>query len=254
LKKTTRNIFVRIGYILFIGAFMTLVISAKISRDHEEVTDVKVGIDHTSGNFFITEENVRVALAELLPESGSLIQTKDLKKLEARLKEMPQAERSNVYVNNTGQLSIEVRQRKPLYRVIRSDGTSYYVDHQGHKFPCSRKYTARVPVVTGFIADNGQDTGLISSAINRQLMEVFSAFTDEPFWSAQFGQLEVTDKGELQLIPRVGDHVVMLGNSGDLENKLKRLRIFYHEGLEKAGWNTYRIINLKYKDQVVCTK
>ena len=254
MNKPTRNIFVKVGYILFLGLFTTLVISAKINRDQQVVTDLSVSIDHTTGNFFITEEDVMESIQELIPSSDVSLHPKDLNALESKLNILPQVEKSNAFVNNTGQLSIEIVQRQPLYRVIRADGKSYYVDHNGYKFPVSDKYTARVGVATGYIADDGSTSGMISSNINQHLHKVFSNLDSDKFWSAQFGQLEVSDKGELKLIPRLGDHVVLLGDTDDLDGKLQRLRIFYHEGLSKAGWDTYKIINVKYKDQVVCTK
>ena len=151
MKRTTRNIFVKLGYMLFLGMFMTLVISAKIMRDQQVVTDLSIRIDHTSGNFFITEDAVISALDEFLPDSGSMLHTKDLKELESKLGNIPQVKHSNVFISNTGQLSIEVIQRSPLFRVIKQSGASYYTDDWGFKFPVSSKYTARVPVATGFI-------------------------------------------------------------------------------------------------------
>ncbi|MCP4123808.1 MAG: hypothetical protein GY751_18825 [Bacteroidetes bacterium] len=239
---------------LFIGIFMTLVISAKMNRDQQVVSDLTIDIDHTSGNFFITEQDVRASINEILPDSGSMLHTKDLKELENKLDNIPQIGHSNVFVNNTGQLSIEVIQRSPLYRMIRANGTSYYVDAGGYKFPVSDKYTARVPVVTGFIADNGENVGLIGSDLGYELHELFTALDKDPLWKAQFGQVDITSKGELELIPRVGRHVVQIGNTSGLEDKLKRLKVFYMEGLTRAGWDTYKTINVKYKDQVVCKK
>ena len=56
------------------------------------------------------------------------------------------------------------------------------------------------------------------------------------------------------MIPRVGNHSVIIGDDSFLDDKFSKLFIFYREGLNKKGWNNYSSINLKYKDQVVCTK
>lgn len=233
---------------------MMLAISAKIDRDKQVVSDMVIKIDHTSGNFFITESDVLKALNESLPDSGATIQTEHLRDLELKLEQMPQIDESNVFVDNVGHLSINVKQRQPVYRVIRQNMKSYYVDKDGFKFPVSNKYTASVPVVTGFIADNGKDEGPIETDLSVEIRKVMQKIIADEFLSAQFGQLDVTAKGELELIPRVGKHIVQLGNSNDIDKKLKRLEIFYEEGLKKSGWNSYRIINVKYKDQIVCTK
>ena len=37
-------------------------------------------------------------------------------------------------------------------------------------------------------------------------------------------------------------------------NKFEKLKVFYRYGLGKVGWDRYSMINLKYHNQVVCTK
>ena len=60
--------------------------------------------------------------------------------------------------------------------------------------------------------------------------------------------------GDMELVPRVGDHTILIGDDQQIHEKFEKLFLFYMEGLNKAGWNKYKVINLKYKDQVVCTK
>jgi len=64
----------------------------------------------------------------------------------------------------------------------------------------------------------------------------------------------VNERHELELIPRKGNHVVLLGDTQELKEKMNKLFIFYTQGLNKIGWNNYQVINIKYKNQVVCSK
>ena len=59
---------------------------------------------------------------------------------------------------------------------------------------------------------------------------------------------------EFEIIPRVGAHQILLGNAENLELKFRNLKILYEEGLAYEGWNKYEIINLKYNNQVICSK
>jgi cell division protein FtsQ len=59
---------------------------------------------------------------------------------------------------------------------------------------------------------------------------------------------------DLELIPRVGNHTIILGNVSDLQEKFNKLMIFYKEAMPKVGWNKYKTLNLKYKNQIVCKK
>jgi cell division protein FtsQ len=84
----------------------------------------------------------------------------------------------------------------------------------------------------------------------------------DDFWTSQIVQINVlgSDVGawqepQLELVPRVGSHIILLGTlDGDETAKLRKLRLFYSEGMPHAGWDSVSYINIKYKDQIVCTK
>jgi cell division protein FtsQ len=52
----------------------------------------------------------------------------------------------------------------------------------------------------------------------------------------------------------MGQHKIVIGKSSDLKKKITKLKAFYKHGLEEIGWDKYKILNLKYENQVVCTK
>jgi cell division protein FtsQ len=47
---------------------------------------------------------------------------------------------------------------------------------------------------------------------------------------------------------------VVFGSIENYEEKFRNLEAFYKKGLPVSGWNLYKEINLKYKNQIVCTK
>ena len=67
-------------------------------------------------------------------------------------------------------------------------------------------------------------------------------------------QLHINENKEIELIPRVGNHIILLGSDEGLEAKFEKLMLFYQKGVQQIGWNQYSTINLKYKDQLVCLK
>ena len=76
----------------------------------------------------------------------------------------------------------------------------------------------------------------------------------DKFLNAQIEQLFVNKELDWVLIPKVGNHTIVLGSAEDLEAKFKKLKLFYKKAMKNIGWDKYRTINLKYKNQVVCTK
>lgn len=99
-----------------------------------------------------------------------------------------------------------------------------------------------------------------------KLVNFVKSIENDDFWGAQIVQINVLGGGlesgtgswkepQLELVPRTGDHIVLLGGlDGQEREKLNKLRLFYRNGLWHEGWNEFRYINIKYKDQIVCTK
>jgi cell division protein FtsQ len=77
---------------------------------------------------------------------------------------------------------------------------------------------------------------------------------EEELWNAQIEQIQVTAGGEVELIPRVGNHIIALGQPSDYAQKFDKLKIFYEKGLDEVGWDRYSRINLNYGNQVIATK
>ena len=89
---------------------------------------------------------------------------------------------------------------------------------------------------------------------SHQLLEVVRVLDRSEFWKAQVEQINVTRDGQIELVPRVGDHLLILGTADNVEDKLERLMNFYSKGLDNVGWNKYRSISVAYDGQVVCKK
>ena len=131
--------------------------------------------------------------------------------------------------------------------------------------PLSNKYTAHVLIASGNINLNytkliALQRGNIDSKAEDnnyklllELRQLASFIYHDKFWRAQIEQIYVTKSG-FELIPRVGTHVIEFGGVENYDNKFRNLRALYMQGLPKAGWNMYKRINLKYENQVICTK
>ena len=244
-----------------------LVILGFIDKQQDERTceEIVIKIDRSNGNFFIDEEDVnQMVYHEMDTVVGRSIESIDAAKLEHKLNNHPTISRAEVYKTLAGELIVEVQQRTPIVRIFSFAGDSYYLDSTGKVMPPSSKYTSRVLVANGHIYDNFLEVNQLNAVnlhdtLSEELIidDIFrfaNYVRNDPFWSLQIEQLYVNKEMELELIPRVGNHRIVFGDASDLEGKFKKLRIFYDKGLSKTGWNEYSVINLKFADQVVCTK
>jgi cell division protein FtsQ len=249
-----------IVYMIFVPGFVS-------SRYNDQICEqINVNILDSLTNRFVTEEDITDLLLEkksgILGYSLKGINTLELGKI---LNEESFIKHANVYKTVNGALNVDIVQREPILRIINRQGKSYYLDNAGVILPVSGKFTSRVLVANGFISEpfvheNGK--AILDEEIpgNRRDAVIFDVFNLAAFisrselWNAQIAQIYVNNKYELELIPRVGAHVIYLGSAVDYETKFKKLEALYLYGLNNTGWNNYEIINLKYDNQIVCTK
>ena len=90
------------------------------------------------------------------------------------------------------------------------------------------------------------------------LINFVSEVSKDSFWSAEVVQIvaDTTSKGEisLRLIPRSGNFVIEFGTLAQQTEKLDKLRKFYDDGLAHTGWERYKVVDVRYDKQVICTE
>ncbi len=236
-----------VSYILFISLFVYLIIVlnfASAELGEVKCRGIQVTIKDTLVNSFIDETDimhwVKRGYGDIIGKPLVCIDKDSIEHLLIRNSVIKSAQ---VYYSLDGYFHAEIRQRKPVLRVLSGEG--YYVDEDGKIMPLSRKYTSRVVVATGSISKK--------FACNKLYPFVMSLKND-PFWNAYVEQVVVEEKEEVVLIPKVGNFRIRLGNLRNSDEKMKKLRLFLKEGINRKGWNLYKEINLKFDKQVVCIK
>lgn len=211
-----------------------------------ECRNLIVTVSNATDNQFIDTEKIK---ENLISSSHNPVNKKiseiNTLNIEHFILKNQHAKNAKVFMTNKNDIKIVIEERKPILRIIPNIGKSYYVDEEGEKMKLSDRYTAYVPLATGNIKD--------SITIN-ELYKFALFLQDNSFWNAQVDQIVVNDNNDIQFVTRVGNHIVTIGDLDNLEAKLKRLMIFYKDGLNKIGWNKYSEINLKFNDQVICSK
>mgnify|MGYP007085008130 FL=1 len=119
-------------------------------------------------------------------------------------------------------------QRTPILRVMSANGENYYLDNKGTVMPPDAKCVAHLAVVTGNVE---------KSFAMRDLYKFGVFLQKNSFWNAQIEQIHVLPGKNIELVPRVGDHLIYLGKIAGFEKKLKRVKAFYERGLNQVGWN-----------------
>ena len=166
----------------------------------------------------------------------------DLKELENILDENPMIKKAQVYLTVNGELGVNIKQRKPIARVLAIG--SLYIDDEGKMMPLSENFSARVILVTGNVTEK-------TFPIINELVTYINA---DDFLKKHFVSVQVEDHNELYLQTRSQDYKVHLGSVLDLEKKFRNYKAFYAKAIKDQIVTQYSLVNLEFKNQVVCTK
>lgn len=226
-------------YIVFVSFFF------REMRQDSICQDLQVVVKDSLDKHFVSESDLMSILkkAGLDPIKRSMTDV-NTDRIETELLKNEMIAQVEAYKTPSGIIKLEVMQKMPILRIMGVRG-SYYVDNQGTTMPISRRYAAHVPIVSGYVEKELAVTDLYKFALFLQ---------ENDFWNNQIEQIYVHPDNEVELIPRVGNHRIVLDSFADFEEKLDNLRLFYEKAIPKVGWEKYSIISLKYKDQIVCTK
>jgi cell division protein FtsQ len=166
------------------------------------------------------------------------------RKMEETLQKSPFVEKAECYKTLSGHVCINIKQRIPVVRIMSDNDDNYYLDNHGNIMP-EAGYATDILIATGHIS---------KKYAQNVLSKIANHIVSNTFWKNQTVQLNVLTNGTLEMVPRVGDHIVFLGSPTNIDNKLERLRKFYIYGLNKAGWNKYSYINVEFNNQIICKK
>jgi len=240
-------------------AIASIIVAYVLLSDDTLCKSVDIEIVDNNDNLIINKEHIKKIVLHDYPNLvGSPIGDVNLSELEYKIEAHPAVKNAEVYKKINGILAIEIEQRIPIARVMPKNGKSFYLGYEGALMPISKIGSARVLVVNGNIDFKYKNNKLtvqdstVSKTIN-EIYKIAKTISENEFLSAQTEQIFVKRNKEYELIPKVGNHIVLLGDFSNYESKLKYLKYFYTKVLKKEGWRKYKYISLKYKNQIVCT-
>ncbi len=243
--------------ILLLGYLVTAMVSFnKPDNSAQKCSGVSINIADENTNGFLNAQEVKNILerSRLYP-IGKPTETINPRHIEDYLKKSPFVNTAQCYKTQNGHVCITITQRLPIIRVKNIMGDDYYLDERGGILPNS-KYTSDLIIATGYIQ---RQSSVLLATIARELMS-------SDLWRNQIEQINILQDQGIELIPRVGDHIVYIGIPPRVKNdqeqvittyihdKMDRLEKFYKYGLNEAGWNKYHYISLEFDNQIICKK
>lgn len=231
--------------ILLSGYLITAITTLNRKPDKEQCKGLHLTVNDSVDYGFITQKDIEALLkSKRISPTGKPLGEIDVRKLEEVITDYPFVGEAQCYLTSGGKVNVEIHQRIPLMRVMSDNGDNYYIDNQG-KIMSAKGRSVHVAIATGFID---------RKFAQNELYALGEYLQTHPFWNAQVEQIHVTPKKELEIIPRVGNHILFLGKAEDYEEKFRKLQTFYKDALNQVGWNKYQRISIEFKNQIIGTK
>ena len=235
-----------------------LVMVSFIEAEHKKTTckSFEISIDYKNEDPLISVNEIKKNIYDSFDTLiGKRLIDINLVQIENMVNEIDFVSNADVYTTITGKMNISITQRKPIVRIINGSNNSYYIDQSGKIIPTNQGYPSRVMIANGFIEKAYTDTlSIQNNIILAEIFKIASYIQNNPFLKLQIEQIYVTKNREYEFVPKVGRHIIIFGGIEDMEEKFRKLVVFYHQGINTAGWNVYKSINLKFENQVVCAK
>lgn len=231
-----------IGLIVLFGASIQ-------QKSKKKCSAIKIEITGAEKHLFIDEKDVMDLLLANGPIQGVFIHSLPLRKMETDVEQNKWVKNAEMFFDNNQVLQIQIEERQPVARIFQTDGGSFYLDTAAVMLPLSNKISARVPAFTGFAKESNRDTVLI-----QQVIDLATFIGSDSFFSAQISQIDIRPDKKFEMVPLIGDHMIVFGDASDLANKFKKLHAFYQSAWLINGMNTYETLDLQYKNQLVAIK
>ncbi len=225
-------------------------LSERLINGYFITIDGPEGLELVDNNSIIRKlENAQIDIV-----SGRPLNKLDLNAAELMLETMPHVSNAEVWASFSGKVRIRIEQRVPVLRIINAKQQSFYLDSNGLKMPLSTIGAYRVPIAIGNIEEKKGKRDSLTTPVGHQLWQLALFLSKNKTANALTSQIYVNDQEQLEIIPVIGNHTVVLGDTTALNDKFFKLEALYRDGFRNEDWNKYSLINLQFKELIVCQK
>lgn len=257
--KYKKLILLMLDVILLVYVFVAMISFNKPDESKNVCTEVNIVIADQNANGFLTANEVKKMMKDsrMYPLNFKMTDIQP-RLIEDLLCKSPFVKTAECYKTKDNKVFVSITQRLPVIRIKSERGDDYYLDDKGGIMP-NTSYTSDLIIATGNIRQ---------SFARNYIAPMANIIMANDLWKNMIEQINVLSDGGIEIVPRIGDHVVFLGYmpqtryaskrkekiAAFVDTKLTRLEKFYKYGLSQVGWNKYPYISLEFDNQIICKK
>lgn len=222
-----------------------MLVWARAEANRHTCQGIEVVIDGSSQVSTISEQSVKEVL-QGYPKMivGQPIHSVNTYAIADYLRQFNNFETVDCLITTQGNLKVRVVPMVPAIRVFDGEN-SYYVNKDGKTMAAIPGFHVDVPVVTGKFTKTFRP---------ELVLPVVKFIQNDPLLNDLIGMIQVNDRENIILIPRIKGHVINIGDVNRLDEKRRALLTAYRKILPYKGWENYDTISVKYRGQIVATR
>lgn len=254
--------------LLLFALFGYLIYVRYDTKEEIRITSFEIDISGQDSISFINKELVEEWLYsdECNISIGTPIESVDFDSVESYIIKQDFINEVNISSDIFGLVSLEIHQATPKFKLLDSNGNTLYIDSLFNAYTPNFNYAMDLQLVCchdelfNSIKESGKKEKNVKKDdenyyfLNNLINFVGYVEKDE-FWSSQITLISVTESGVIELTPRVGNHRIIMCETGELggyKNYLNKLKVIYKKVIPRQGWKTYSLIDLTYNNQAIC--
>lgn len=244
-KKSVIRCLLALVFVLYIG-FAVAMANQAMARAKCQGFDIRILQTEGSRNFVTVSEIKRLLKEWKLDNIDRPASSINLQRIENNLRGVINIEDAEAELLPDNRIRLTITPMIPVARVFDYGGHSYYINRDGKRLTANARYHLDVPVITG-VFPAGHSAA--------EVLPVIRHIQNDSAWNAITAQIMVDPRNrDIILVPLIRGHVVNLGDTTAIGDKLSRVMTMYRKVLPMKGWEYYDTISVKWAGQVVATR
>lgn len=258
MNRVLKYVLLSVSGVLIAACIICAAFYGKAQRGEIICRKIEVCVKDSMDIRFITSDEIKKSIRKEYGKCiGEVLDSIDIVTLEKLIDNKSAVLKSQVYTTKDSVLHVDVTQRKPLVR-FQQGSSGFYADADGYVFPLQSTYAPHIQIVDGNIPVKvaAGHKGEIENPVSRDwLMDMITMvryIENDEDWKKIIVQIHVNENEDLILVPREGQEKFIFGYPDHLEEKFEKFRKYYTAIIPKAGKDRYKVVDLRYKGQIVC--
>lgn len=233
-------------YIL-ITLFIVVIVIFSFKKNSSPIKEIVIN----SENKFLDRFQIESLITEKM-DKDSII--KNVNIIEKNILANPFVKEIKLYQDLSNKLIVDLVQYQPIARLVYENKKDLYIDLHGNIFPISTKFSERVILIHTADNINFDLKNINSTDYGKKIFTMINYIINDIFLSKIISEIDINYNKNIIIYPQVSKQKIIFGYPEKIDVKFDKLMLFYKKILPAKGWNTYKSVNLKFKNQIVCDK